>query len=63
MLALAGEPDANEPALLAAIAGTQPGGSGTAKDPYRITGAAELIWLRDAVNRLFAAIDEYRATD
>ena len=50
MLALAGEPDANEPALLAAIAGTQPGGSGTAEDPYRITGAAELIWLRDAVN-------------
>lgn len=50
VLALAGEPDANEPALLAAIAGTQPGGSGTAEDPYRITGAAELIWLRDAVN-------------
>lgn len=50
VLALAGEPDASEPALLAAIAGTQPGGSGTAKDPYRITGAAELIWLRDAVN-------------
>ena len=50
VLALAGEPDANEPVLLAAIAGTQPGGSGTAKDPYRITCAAELIWLRDAVN-------------
>lgn len=50
VLALAGEPDANEPVLLAAIAGTQPGGSGTAEDPYRITGAAELIWLRDAVN-------------
>ena len=50
VLALAGEPDANEPALLAAIAGTQPSGSGTAKDPYQITGAAELIWLRDAVN-------------
>lgn len=50
MLALAGEPDASEPALLAAIAGTQPGGSGTAKDPYQITCAAELIWLRDAVN-------------
>lgn len=50
VLALAGEPDANEPALLAAIAGTQPGGSGTAEDPYRITGAAELVWLRDAVN-------------
>lgn len=50
VLALAGEPDANEPALLAAIAGTKPGGSGTAEDPYRITGAAELIWLRDAVN-------------
>lgn len=50
VLALAGEPDANEPALLAAIAGTQPGGSGTEEDPYRITGAAELIWLRDAVN-------------
>lgn len=50
VLALAGEPDANEPALLAAIAGTQPGGSGTAEDPYRITGAAELIWLRGAVN-------------
>lgn len=50
VLALAGEPDADEPALLAAIAGTQPGGSGTAEDPYQITGAAELIWLRDAVN-------------
>lgn len=50
VLALAGEPDASEPALLAAIAGTQPGGSGTAKDPYQITCAAELIWLRDAVN-------------
>ncbi len=50
VLALAGEPDANESALLAAIAGTQPGGSGTAKDPYQITGAAELVWLRDAVN-------------
>ena len=50
VLALAGEPDANESALLAAIAGTQPGGSGTAKDPYQITCAAELIWLRDAVN-------------
>lgn len=50
VLALAGEPDANEPALLAAIAGTQPGGSGTADDPYQITGAEELIWLRDAVN-------------
>lgn len=50
VLALAGEPDANEPVLLAAIAGTQPGGSGTAEDPYQITGAAELIWLRDAVN-------------
>ena len=50
VLALAGEPDANEPVLLAAIAGMQPGGSGTAEDPYRITGAAELIWLRDAVN-------------
>lgn len=50
VLALAGEPDASEPALLAAIAGTQPGGSGTAQDPYQITGAAELIWLRDAVN-------------
>lgn len=50
VLALAGEPDANEPVLLAAIAGTKPGGSGTAEDPYKITGAAELIWLRDAVN-------------
>ena len=50
VLALAGEPDANEPVLLAAIAGTQPGGSGTAEAPYQITGAAELIWLRDAVN-------------
>ena len=50
VLALAGEPDANEPVLLAAIAGTQPGGSGTAEAPYRITDAAELIWLRDAVN-------------
>ena len=50
VLALAGEPDANEPVLLAAIAGTQPSGSGTAGDPYQITGAAELIWLRDAVN-------------
>lgn len=50
VLALAGEPDANEPVLLAAIAGTKPGGSGTEDDPYQITGAAELIWLRDAVN-------------
>ena len=50
VLALAGEPDANEPVLLAAIAGTKPGGSGTAEEPYQITGAAELIWLRDAVN-------------
>ena len=50
VLALAGEPDANEPVLLAAIAGTKPSGSGTAGDPYQITGAAELIWLRDAVN-------------
>ena len=50
VLALAGEPDANEPVLLAAIAGTKPGGSGTADDPYQITDAAELIWLRDAVN-------------
>ena len=50
VLALAGEPDANEPVLLAAIAGTKPGGSGTAKDPYQITSAAELIWLRNAVN-------------
>ena len=50
VLALAGEPDANEPVLLAAIAGTKPGGSGTVDDPYQITGAAELIWLRDAVN-------------
>ena len=50
VLALAGEPDASEPAPLAAIAGTQPSGSGMAEDPYRITGAEELIWLRDAVN-------------
>ena len=50
VLALAGEPDANEPVLLAAIAGTKPGGSGTADAPYQITDAAELIWLRDAVN-------------
>lgn len=50
VLALAGEPDASEPALLAAIAGTRPGGSGTKEDPYQITDAAELIWLRDAVN-------------
>ena len=50
MLALAGEPDANEPAVLADTTGTQPSGSGTAKDPYQITSAAELIWLRDAVN-------------
>lgn len=50
VLALAGEPDANEPAVLADTTGTQPGGSGTAKDPYQITNAAELIWLRDAVN-------------
>lgn len=49
VLALAGEPDANEPVLLAAIAGTKPGGSGKEDDPYQITGAAELIWLRDAV--------------
>ena len=50
VLALAGEPDANEPAVLADTTGTQPSGSGTAKDPYQITSAAELIWLRDAVN-------------
>lgn len=50
VLALAGEPDASEPALLAAIAGTQPSGSGTEGDPYQITDAAELIWLRDAAN-------------
>ena len=50
VLALAGEPDANEPAVLADTIGTQPSGSGTAEDPYRITDAAELIWLRDAVN-------------
>ena len=50
VLALAGEPDANEPAVLADTIGTQPSGSGTAGDPYLITNAAELIWLRDAVN-------------
>ena len=50
VLALAGEPDANEPAVLADTIGTQPSGSGTAKAPYQITSAAELIWLRDAVN-------------
>lgn len=50
VLALAGEPDANEPAVLADTIGTQPSGSGTAEDPYQITDAAELIWLRDAVN-------------
>ena len=50
VLALAGEPDANEPAVLADTTGTQPSGSGTAEDPYQITSAAELIWLRDAVN-------------
>ena len=50
VLALAGEPDANEPAVLADTIGTQPSGSGTAENPYQITGAAELIWLRDAVN-------------
>lgn len=50
VLALAGEPDANEPAVLADTTGTQPSGSGTAKAPYQITCAAELIWLRDAVN-------------
>ena len=50
VLALAGEPDANEPAVLADTIGTQPSGSGTAEAPYQITSAAELIWLRDAVN-------------
>ena len=50
VLALAGEPDANEPAVLADTIGTQPSGSGTAENPYQITSAAELIWLRDAVN-------------
>ena len=50
VLALAGEPDANEPAVLADTISTQPSGSGTAEDPYQITSAAELIWLRDAVN-------------
>ena len=49
VLALAGEPDANEPAVLADTTGTQPSGSGKEDDPYQITGAAELIWLRDAV--------------
>lgn len=49
VLALAGEPDTNEPAVLADTIGTQPSGSGTAGDPYQITSAAELIWLRDAV--------------
>lgn len=50
VLALAGEPDANEPAVLADTIGTQPSGSGTEDAPYQITSAAELIWLRDAVN-------------
>lgn len=50
VLALAGEPDANEPAVLADTTGMQPSGSGTAEAPYQITSAAELIWLRDAVN-------------
>ena len=50
VLALAGEPDANEPAVLADTIGTQPSGSGTEEAPYQITSAAELIWLRDAVN-------------
>lgn len=50
VLALAGEPDANEPAVLADTTGTQPSGSGTAEAPYQITSTAELIWLRDAVN-------------
>ena len=50
VLALAGEPDANEPAVLADTTGTQPSGSGKEDDPYQITSAAELIWLRDAVN-------------
>ena len=50
VLALAGEPDANEPAVLADTIGTQPSGSGTAEAPYQITSAADLIWLRDAVN-------------
>ena len=50
VLALAGEPDANEPAVLADTIGTQPSGSGTEENPYQITSAAELIWLRDAVN-------------
>lgn len=50
VLALAGEPDANEPAVLADTTGTQPSGSGTAEDPYQITSAAELIWFRDTVN-------------
>ena len=50
VLALTGEPDANEPAVLADTTGTQPSGSGTAEAPYQITSAAELIWLRDAVN-------------
>lgn len=50
VLALAGEPDANEPAVMADITGTQPSGSGTAEDPYQITSAAELIWFRDTVN-------------
>ena len=50
LLALVEEPDASQLELISGSTGTQPSGSGTAAAPYRITSAAELIWLRDAVN-------------
>ena len=50
LLALVEEPDASQLELISGSTGTQPRGSGTAAAPYQITSAAELIWLRDAVN-------------
>ena len=50
LLALAEEPAASQLELITDSTDAQPDGSGTAADPYQITSAAELIWLRDAVN-------------
>ena len=50
LLALAEEPGASQLELIADSTDTKPDGSGTADDPYQITSAEELIWLRNAVN-------------
>ena len=50
LLALTEEPGASQPELIADSTDTKPAGSGTADNPYQITSAAELIWLRNAVN-------------